>query len=244
MDERLRLAAISIIFLLFSNVMMAQEEAYQGAFTNLPDTFKFAPPVPYLPVSIDSIPGVPTDTLLNQEVYLFCYSNSYQKEWRLVYRLENGWMSVLLSSSYESPDYVEFTDSIKVDLNSDGMLDVPLIWQSYAGHTGWENAVHERWGGIIIWDLKNHQTLFDFENFYKLESWWTEYAEDTTGTLSYEERGVINSGGERECDYYEILFAPKRIEIKVTDNCWNQEEKEDSPVFIYDLKGTHFIIRK
>ena len=234
------------------NVLAQTEDDMQGIFISLEDVYKFAPP--QLPVYIDQMDTARVeiiDTLNNLHSFLAKETiGPYDYSWFFYIREEDRYRKVMIATRNASYDSIEIIDSIQQDVNGDGQLDVALSWQWYAGHTGWENAVHEREGGIMIWNLKNGQCLFEFTNFYQMENWWTIYEEDTTGTLSYEEREVIDSGGDFECDYFQVEILPKQIRIQRSPTCNGRLDKteiktdEDLKVYLYDLKDTWFVLRK
>jgi hypothetical protein len=103
----------------------------------------------------------------------------------------------------------------------DGKAPQELVtrYSQYRGHSGWENSVHERESYMVIWNLPNAAMLFSLQKQYSLEHWWNEFDPSEPDTLAYENRTVINSGSETECQSYSVAIKLKEISITTGAPC-------------------------
>jgi hypothetical protein len=139
--------------------------------------------------------------------------------------------------SGEKADSVTFAS---VDFNGHGNNELVVRWSNYAGHTGYENSIHEHERNIRIWDLDSLRCLMSFRDYYSYQNWWTVYAPDSSGTKPYEDREEIESGGELRCETYDVTIKLKAVTIVQTNNCPdqgadNEPEVTDPSVYTYML---------
>lgn len=57
------------------------------------------------------------------------------------------------------------------DVRGNGHLQVVVRTMSYAGHTGWEHAIHEREWAVSVWDLQERRCLLYLMHGYSHEEW-------------------------------------------------------------------------
>jgi hypothetical protein len=100
-----------------------------------------------------------------------------------------------------------------VDVNGSGPPELVVRYETYSGHSGWEHAIHEREWTLAIWDIHATVCLFEFQYITSVVEWWTEFAVDTTETLRYEEREVLDSGGENSYERFDVQVERERITI-------------------------------
>lgn len=111
------------------------------------------------------------------------------------------------------------------DVRGNGHLQVVVRTMSYAGHTGWEHAIHEREWTVSVWDLQERRCLLHLAHGYSHEEWTNSFAADSTGQLPYEERELLSSEGERHCVLYAASFAPGQLTLVRTDDCPGLEDR-------------------
>ena len=176
------------------------------------DTFPiFKPAVRYIS-SLDSIAGEIFDSITSPKAYMintYKLGNGYS--WLIAVKQKNRYA---VFDPFENSGYAESFTVKTQQFDGKGSEELILEWSFYAGHSGWENAIHERTGGIHIWNLDKIEKLFDLGTYYSHESWWTQYSEDSTGTLFYDEREVINSGGESYCNIYDVKIEKQQLTIQ------------------------------
>ncbi|MCC6937963.1 MAG: hypothetical protein IT226_07050 [Flavobacteriales bacterium] len=105
------------------------------------------------------------------------------------------------------------------DVRGDGHLQIVLRTMWYAGHTGWEHAIHEREWTVTVWDIEARCAVLHLVTGRSLEEWTNYFAEDSTGVLPYEERTMLSSEGDAECETYEASFTPGHLTLLRTDDC-------------------------
>lgn len=209
----------------------------------LPDTFQF-----YKPDSIQFVLALDTmnekvfDSIDNPKAYLITNKGYYSSYVKLAIKEKKGY-KVFVIGQYISPDRLKWE---RTEFTGYGTPELILIWQHYAGHSGWESSIHEHSGGIQIWDLDSIRLLMDFDNYYSAISWWQEFEEDSTHTLQYEERKLVNSGGESICISYKVSIQAKTVTIQEDAKCPDQEDNNytvtDHKVYVYVLKPTGLIL--
>ena len=207
--------------------------------------------------AIDSLAEWITDTLEARSLYMYgdYLSRSFGVDWYLIEQADSAYIFYPLRYDVAF-DHLEFNhDSMHYpDVNGDGVPEVYIHYESYLGHTGWENSIHERWGGLMIIDLANKRKLLEMDSYYTMEQWWTVFAEDTTGTLRYEDREQLDSGGHYECDYFkvQVLKGGLRVQYRLAD-CINadydfdptkEHNQADIPVYEYVWTATGFVLKK
>jgi hypothetical protein len=226
-----------LLFSLFALSGFAQEII-------LPDTFQFYKPdsIKYA-LTLDTINEKIFDSIENPKAYLVINKGYYSSYVKLAIKDKHGY-KVFVVGHFAGH---EITTVERTEFTGYGTQELVLTWLHYAGHSGWENSIHENWGGIQIWDLDSIRLLMEFENYYSAVSWWQEFEEDSTHSLSYDERTVVNSGGESTCSSYRVTIQPKTITIQEDANCPDQEDDNrhtvtDHKIYVYVLKPTGLIL--
>ncbi|HRH37915.1 MAG TPA: hypothetical protein PK760_06190 [Flavobacteriales bacterium] len=133
-------------------------------------------------------------------------------------------LAVATSTGYDLHPIIgdETADEVHVsvtDVRGDGQLQVVLRTMWYAGHTGWEHAIHERDWTVTVWDIQARRSLLHLVTGRSMEEWTNTFAPDSTGLLPYEERALLSSEGDAECETYEASFTPKHLLLLRTDDC-------------------------
>ena len=252
----MRFILLSCLCVVLSGSLNGQD--YKDAMMfSLEDAYPLFPvDTSFILASIDSLSEGISDSIPEKGLYV--YGDWETKEWGVIWYLvttvEEGFK--FLSLDYEDAfDHLQFyrDSSAVTDVNGDGVDEVFIHFESYLGHTGWENAIHERWGGLMIIDLENNRKLLEMDTYYKAERWWTVFEEDTTETLSYEEREVIDEGGEYECDFFTVEIGLNTLRVQYNlKECINEHydhdptvelNQDDIPVYTYQLTKQGFILK-
>lgn len=219
-----------IPYFLFSTVLCAQD---QIAWLDTLPTFPIA--TTHFE-KLDSVSGTLFDSINHPKAYLFESRNWYENKVSLALKRHSG---------YDVIEYIGNRDDkfsyYRTDFNGKGSEELVIYTESYSGHSGWTNSVHERWGTTTILDLDAERWLFSFQTYYSMITWWQEFA-DTADTIPFEERRLVNSGGDATCETYSILIEKKKVKIRETADCPDQDENNhysvsDSTVYVYELKG-------
>lgn len=179
--------------------------------------------------SIDTFQSTDIDTLTNGNVYIIETSRQWFGSRHAVAAKRVGGYAVFdpTDGSCDHPQSISFDT---IDFNGIGSPELLVRWFDYLGHSGWENSIHERYGGAIIWDTDSLRILFRFQNFYSFQNWWTTYEADSTGELPFDQREIIDSGGEYTCESYDMKFGKREVTIMQTNHCPDQNEMNDYPV--------------
>ncbi len=243
-----------ITVLTYSSLLTVRGQTHENEESNLrlPAEFLFhgASEITMLK-SLDSIKGRVFDSIQNPKAWFIdTYVSGNGYSWCIAIEKND---SLVVFNPFENSDaYCQSSDIhfSRTDFDSKGNDELIIEWEYYIGHTGWENAVHERNGGIMIWDLDKLERYLDFDNYYSHQSWWQEYEPDPTNKLPYEKRKVINSGGENHLEKYTVRIDKGFLEInkdtaragsEVQDNTENLSSGEpESGLF---LLGKDKIVR-
>ncbi|MBL0129568.1 MAG: hypothetical protein IPP83_19425 [Flavobacteriales bacterium] len=116
-------------------------------------------------------------------------------------------------------DIVDEVHASTVDMRGNGHLQVVVRTMHYAGHTGWEHAIHEREWTVTVWDIQARCAVLHLVTGRSMEEWTNIFAEDSTGVMPYEERTMLSSEGDAECETYEASFTPGHLILLRTDDC-------------------------
>jgi len=238
---------IVFIFTFFSSTLtvFGQDSSEDFNYFSIPDTFKVhkAKDIEILS-RLDSVKGKIFDSITSPKAYFF--KNDYSM--RIALKRKN---SYIIFNPFEYNTNYNTTNNFifeRQDLNGKGNEELIIKWEFYAGHSGWENSIHEREGGLLIWDLDNLTQLMDFTNFHSFQNWWSEYVPDETDTLDYSEREVIRSDSHYECESYEVIIDKNIVTIKQNNNCPDQGEMNKYPITdktVYEYRLTNKgLIRK
>ena len=197
----------------------------------LPDTFKFfkATDLKYYS-TLDSIKGIIFDSITKPTAYFIDTYNEGGYSWCIAIKQKGKY--VVFNPFQNSSAYTETSNLTfeRKNFNGKGNEELIIKWQFYTGHTGWENSIHERQGGVLIWDLDNLTMLFDYDNYYSLQNWWSTFEPDSTGALDYSERETIESGGDYECKSYCIKIEKNSLTIQQENNCPDQGDMNKYPI--------------
>jgi len=185
--------------------------------------------------SIDSLRGEIYDSISDPQAYFIGKTTWYLKEVQVAVKRNNEFLI------FYPPISASDLTIERVDFNGTGSEELVIRWTYYAGHTGWEHSIHEHSGGIQVWDLDSLRLLFNFENYYSMQAWWREFAEDTTGTIAYSDREEIGGGGESECTSFLVEVSKQKVIIRQNNHCPDQDASTsfgvtDNEVHIYELK--------
>lgn len=120
-------------------------------------------------------------------------------------------------------DRVDEVHVSTADVRGNGHLQVVLRTMWYAGHTGWEHAIHEREWTVTVWDIEARCSLLHLVTGRSMEEWTNTFAEDSTGVLPYAERTMLSSEGDAECETYEASFTSGHLTLLRTDDCAMEE---------------------
>lgn len=210
---RLFFAAL-LLPVLIASPLFAQEEPF------FPDSLFFGAPVSVQHVAtLDNI-GTAVAELPDLHVQLVeTKGDWYGSRYVLAVTTSTGYdLHPMLGD--ESVDEVHLSTT---DVRGDGRSQVVLRTMWYAGHTGWEHAIHEREWTITIWDIQAHRPLLHLVTGRSMEEWTNTFAPDSTGALPYEERTLLSSEGDAECETYEASFTPGHLQLVRTDQCPQEE---------------------
>jgi hypothetical protein len=100
---------------------------------------------------------------------------------------------------------------LPMELLGNGRPQAAVLAMRYAGHTGWQHAIHERDWELSVWDLEDRQCVLKLLVGHELQEWT-----NTLDTLSTGELQVVDSDGTHEVECYDIILAPGRITLTRT----------------------------
>ena len=229
-----------LILLVFPFVLKGQEDQTTGPeepFITIPDTFYFYTPEIQLVPSLDSIKGKVFDSITEPKAWFIDtwipndpgsggYGLKIALETKNGFLVFDAWEQSL---AYASADNVILE---RVDLDGKGNKELLLRWEFYAGHTGWEHSIHERIRGIQVWNLDTRSRMFDFQNYYDKQEWWTVFAPDTTENLPYEEREALEGGEDYHTEHFDVEVGKKQIIISVIENEGGLDLPSDTMVYL------------
>ncbi len=240
--------------LIFSTILVVRGQTHENDESNLrlPEEFLFhgASRIKIV-TSLDSIKGRVFDSIQNPKAWFIdTYVSGNGYSWCIAIEKND---SLLVFNPFENSNAYCETSGIRFsrkNFDSKGNDELIIEWEKYLGHTGWESAIHERSGGIMIWDLDKLRRYLDFENLYSLQSWWQEYEPDPTNKLQYEKRKVINSGGENHLEKYNVSIEPgyfiiEKDTTKPEDEIKDSTEKHSGgePLSLLYLMGENKMVR-
>lgn len=205
-----------------SGLVLQPEGTMPQKEITLPDSFPIYKLVSEWIPTLDSAHLVIFDSISNPKAYFGTTATYYSNVYLLVQR-KTGFDKVSLNCSDDG-----FTFR-RVDFNGKGNQEIVIETKDYAGHSGWENSIHEHWGYTIIIDPDSLNVLFSLENYYSLMSWWQEFA-DTLDSIPYEERRLVNSGSQYDCESYAVEISLNKITIRETANCPDQDDNNNYKV--------------
>jgi hypothetical protein len=215
---------ITILLLMFYSVLSFGQNEIG---INLPDTIKFES-LEYRIINNLKEFKI-TDTLAFPEAYIV--NIEYQ----------NYFIAIKTKQGFKLIPIVD-ADKIWVsqeDLDGKRSKELVVKWQNYSGHSGWENSIHERQGGVIIYDLDRMLKLGSFDTYLSHQQWWSEWS--GPDSLPYEERETISSGSDYSCVAYELKVEKNIIKIWQTNVCPDQG---DTKYPIVDTGIHRYIYRK
>ncbi|MCF8298041.1 MAG: hypothetical protein K9J13_10890 [Saprospiraceae bacterium] len=236
------LLSLTIIYFTLFSFVFGQDDLYNEYLMNPPDTFKTYKPAEIKYVeTLDSVNGNIFDSILNPTAYFIdTYKPGKGYSWCIALKKENHY---LVFNPFENSDADCSLNDLSFErknFNDCGNEELIILWNNTLGHTGWESAIYEKNKGELIWDLDSLTKLFDFQNYYSFESWWTTYAPDSTDTLDYSEREVLDTGGESFCENFIIKIDKKKLTIQYDNDCQIlngniEQKKTDNKIYIYKL---------
>jgi hypothetical protein len=100
---------------------------------------------------------------------------------------------------------------VPMELLGNGRPQAIVLAMNYAGHTGWQHAIHERTWALTVWDLKDRRCVLKLPVGYELEEWT-----NTLDTLANGDLQVVDSEGTHDVECYDITLAPGRITLTRT----------------------------
>jgi hypothetical protein len=231
---------IGVLLLVFFSGVSAQEQEESpeaGEFTlEIPDTFFIFPAQEVIEVDNPEIAGAEIlDSFENPKGCLIrWYDSNEGLRCRIVILRDNHYIAFdpLAFSQVWSVGSANIT---RADLNGRGDEEIILHWQNSLGHSGWQGGLSEDWGGILVWDPDSLVRLMDFVDYYRLETWWMEYREwdpeeDTADNSKghYGEDDLIDSGGDTECDSYNVNFEKGYVEMRHNRRCYEESDEEET----------------
>ena len=219
---RKALILLATNFCLFAS---AQEIEGEHFLTTPPDTIQFYYPAKTFVSSLDSLQHQIIDSIKNPLCYLLntrTTGTGYQC--LLALKTKQGFF--LVNPFEHSIAYADAYDIQleRVDFDSKGNLELLLTWEFYAGHSGWNNSVHEHDAGMQLWNLDNIIRYADFQTYYHFEHWWTNYEEDPMDTIATDEPIVLNSGSEFECERIDYQIKNKKLLLSFPYRCYDEAE--------------------
>ncbi len=248
---------ITLIVIIFLSILstFGQEGEDNGSFLIVPDTFEFykVAETKYFS-TLSSIKGRVFDSISKPKAYFIdtrSPGDGLGYMWCIAVKRDNNY--VVFNPFEKSNAYTQTSNLVfsRKDFNGRGNQELIIEWQFYRGHSGWENSVHERMGGIQIWDLDNLTRLMDFDNLYNLESWWSSYAPDSTDTLDYSQREVVNSGSEYQYEKYDVKVEKKIITIQKENHLKEESISDtsksglvDNEIHTYRLTNKGIVLKK
>jgi len=249
----LKILIIGIVTLLAcSNLAIGQSEEVESDVSEqyeleIPDTFfRYTPELIVTTGLNEVIEGEILDSFADPKGYLVqSYDESEGLKWWILIRKD----SVYIAFNPMEGSQIWSFSSVQIDradLNGSGNEELVLLWQNTLGHSGWQGGISEDWEGILIWDPDALVRLMDFVDYYRLDTWWTNYREwdpeeDTADNQQghFAEEDIIGSGEETECDSYAVTFSRGFVEMKRNlcddDRERAEEELPEIPVLLYKL---------
>lgn len=187
--------------------------------------------------SLDSIKGRIFDSISEPKAWFIDTwlpddPNSEGYGWKIAMEGKDGFVvfdPFEQSLAYASADQLSFE---RVDLDGKGNNELLVRWRFYAGHTGWEHSIHEHMSGLQVWNLDTRTRMFDFQNYYNHQEWWTVFAPDSTESLPYEEREVLETGDNYRTEHFDAEIRKKEIIITVLENGAELDLSSDTMVYV------------
>ncbi len=116
---------------------------------------------------------------------------------------------------FQLPDIGNIIQVETHDINGTGQAELILHRSVRNGRSGWESGHAWHRETMEIYDVDQPALLLSFEYCQEQENWWTQYVEPEHDSIHYEEREVIETGGEHWSECYTIewdngmlLFLP------------------------------------
>jgi hypothetical protein len=192
-----------------------------------PDTLLFGAPVQIRHVlTLDSF-GTVTAELREVQARLVVLNDAwYGRMYTLAVASGNGYDLYPILGN-ERLDDVQLSAA---DIRGNGQLQVVVRTMTYAGHTGWEHAIHEHDWAVQVWDLQERRTLLDMPTGHSHVEWTNTWVPDSTGLIPYEERTLLSSEGELSCELTEVELGPGTMTMVRTDDCPELDDHEPIPV--------------
>lgn len=224
-----KLIFLALLFLSVCCASQAQADDYVS-FLGLYDTLYFYYPKDIFTIKrLDALPGKLIDSTSNPKAFLIeSYIPGEEHSWRIAVKKKNIY---IVFNPLEDISYSVSNLTIKsLDFNGKGNQELVVECESYLGHSGYQQSMHELQKRIQIWNTDNLIRLFDLDFYYSSQYWWNEYVPDPTGKLDFSEREIINSGGEYICNTYSVLIRKNHLIIEQTNDCPDQGEKNNHKI--------------
>ena len=220
MRGKLWSGSLFLVFVFTYTKVAAQE------YSNLPDTLFFDPPIEHVHITkLDTTHTVVAELPEVHTRLVELKGDWYGSRYALAITT-NGGFDLLPINASNSVDEVHVSTA---DVLGNGQLQVVVRTKNYMGHSGWEHSIHEREWAVQVWDLQRQQRILHLNTGYSMEEWTNYWTPDSTGLLSYEERTMLSSEGDRICETNEVQFNPKEITVVPTDDCPDLDDQDDIP---------------
>jgi len=171
-------------------------------------------------ISLDSFYG---DTLLKLEApggYVI-KSNGSSDRVLLALQTKKGYAVIDACPGNEYAWNYSFS---RFDFNGEGHEELIISWSGGMGRSGFMDGWNETTGGIYLWDIDNAELIFDIQDHYEYNYWWTGAEFDSTGHYMTDSLGNVifndsNAGGESSCENYDVEIACKIITVVPSADC-------------------------
>lgn len=119
-----------------------------------------------------------------------------------------------------------------IDFNGVGQEELIIRWTGQNGRSGYIDGWSESTGGFLLWDLDNFQLLFEMQDRYDYNYWYTgveydslgEFLQDSLGNIIYNDSFA---GGESSCENYDVDIAYRKITVAFSPDCVDTENEAD-----------------
>jgi len=151
------------------------------------------------------------DSIENPKAYLIEDEGNVM----IAIKKENKYTTFHIVSRYCQEYEYEFERKNINNIGNDELIVYCQCWNSKSGLTGGFSEYSAR---IFVWDIDSYNCLLDFVVGFEYSSWWQEWSQED---LPYEEREIIDSGGESECYNYAIELEKMQLIIQEDEDCPN-----------------------
>lgn len=124
------------------------------------------------------------------------------------------------------------------EINGTGTPELLVHLSDRYGRSGWESGHASSVATLDIYDLDAPALLLSFTYCMVQENWWTQYAEPAHDSIPYEDREVLDTGGEYWEECYTITWEKEVVKFmpKVSE-LYEPEEPLPSQIFRWTAEG-------